>query len=421
MDKSKKSDAKSPSAAKTPKSSTSPAEVRTLAFKPYETNVLTTRTDDRPSSKTSSSNGSVYDDKPKSSARVPSRNKTTPDLSAVTNNSNSGRDTKSDSRSVKTPSGSDRKSSSPGSQRGASPIVRSGLEVLHGHGAKDFAMSAGAFKPGAFGLNPLAAFACPPGMEQHAANPAFRPPFAGAPFSHHHAAMLAAAASAYPQNSQNPYFSYQRVKGPTGAETVVPICKDPYCTGCQFSQHNQHMMLGIPCPAGCGQCEQQKYGLAMAMSGLPANNPYSQLERPYVCSWIVGEGYCGKRCGTSDELVQHLRTHTSNLSDPAATAVLMQAQQRALASMHPLSSLFSASPLHRGYPAPLSPMSAASRYHPYAKPSPSAGAPAMPPTMPGSPYATFNPAALNPYAYSPYASMYSQRLGAAAAAAAAHQ
>lgn len=357
----------------------------------------------------------MYDEKTKSSARVPSRNKTTPDLSAVTNNNYSGRETKSENGSVKTPTGSERKSTSPASQRGASPIVRSGLEVLHGHSAQ---MNAGAYKPGAFGLNPLAAFGLPPGMEQHAANPAFRPPFAGAPFAaHHHAAMMAAAA-AYPPNSQNPYLSYQRIKTPSGVETVVPICKDPYCTGCQFSQHNQHMMLGIPCPAGCTQCEQQKYGLAMAMS---AGNPYVQMDRPFVCSWIVGEGYCGKRCASSEELVQHLRAHTPNLSDPTATAVLMQAQQRALASMHPLSSLFGASQLaHRGYPAPLSPMSA-SRYHPYAKPGPSASASAMPQTMSGSPYATFNPAALNPYAYSPYASMYSQRLGAAAAAAAAHQ
>lgn len=411
MDKNKKTEtSKSPSTtSKTPRSNTSPQETRPLAFKPYELNVLTRSGDDRPSSKTSSTNGSVYDEKTKQSARVPSRSKTNEspvELSAV--NNNNSRDTKSESGSVgkHTPSGSERKSSSPsGSQRGTSPIIRSGLEVMHGHSSN------GAFKPNSFGLNPLAALCCPPGMEQHASNPAFRPPF-GNGFAHHHAAMLAAAAS-YPPNTQNPYISYQRIKTPSGGETIVPICKDPYCTGCQFSQHNQQMMLGIPCPAGCTQCEQQKYGLAMAMSGLPPNNPYAQVDRPYMCSWVVSDGYCGKRCASSEELVQHLRTHTPNLSDPTATAVLMQAQQRAIASMHPLNSLFSASQMHRGYPAgpQLSPLSAA-RYHPYAKQGPSA-------TMAGSPYATFNPAALsaNPY-YSPYA-LYSQRLNAAAAAAAA--
>lgn len=427
MDKSKKSEtSKSPSTiSKTPKSNTSPQETRPLVFKPYEMNVLTKSSDDRPSSKSSSTNGSVCDEKIKqinnnnndmklNSARVPSRNKinSSPELSAVNN-----RDSKSENGSIgkHTPNGVDRKSISPdhSSQRGASPIVRSqyGLDVLHGHSSN------GAFKANAFGLNSLAALCCPPGMEQHA-NPAFRPPFANG-FAHHHAAMLAAAAAGYSgaQNAQSSY-SYQRVKTPSGSETIVPVCKDPYCTGCQFSQHNQQMMLGVPCPSGCTQCEHQKYGLAMAMSaGLQANNPYSQLDRPYLCSWIVGDSYCGKRCSTSDELLQHLRTHTSNLSDPAATAVLVQAQQRVMAAMHPLNSLFSpSSSLHRGYPAPLSPLSAA-RYHPYGKPSPNA---AMAQTLPGSPYSTFNPAALNPY-YSPYA-MYSQRLGAAAAAAAAaHQ
>ncbi|XP_031624124.1 zinc finger protein Noc isoform X2 [Contarinia nasturtii] len=427
MDKNKKSEtSKSPSTiSKTPRSNTSPQETRPLAFKPYELNVLTTKgSDDRPSSKASSTNGSVYDEKQKQSARVPSRNKTNGspiELSAV--NNNNSRETKSESGSVgkQTPIGLERKSTSPsGSQRGNSPIIRSGLEVLHGHSSKDLAMS-GAFKPNSFGLNPLAALCCPPGMEQHASNPAFRPPFANG-FAHHHAAMLAAAAS-YPPNTQNPYITYQRIKTPSGGETVIPICKDPYCTGCQFSQHNQHMMLGIPCPAGCTQCEQQKYGLAMAqaMSGIPPNNPYSQVDRSYMCTWVVSDGYCGKRCSSSDELVQHLRTHTPNLSDPTATAVLMQAQQRAIASMHPFGQLSLASSLHRGYPTgpQLSPLSSAARYHPYAKPSPAAAAAAAAAaaTLPGSPYATFNPAALsNPY-YSPYA-LYSQRLNAAAAAAA---
>lgn len=414
LDKAKKPEtSKSPSTtSKTPRSNTSPQEVRPLAFKPYELNVLTKSSDDRPSSKSSSTNGSVYDEKTKQSARVPSRSKTncSPiELSAVNNN----RETKSESGSggKQTPSGSERKSTSPnGSQRGASPIIRSGLEVLHGHSSKDLAMN-GAFKPNSFGLNPLAALCCPTGMEQHA-NPAFRPPFANG-FAHHHAAMLAAA-SGYP-NAQNPYITYQRIKTPSGSEAVIPICKDPYCTGCQFSQHNQQMMLGIPCSAGCTQCEQQKYVAMAAMSGLQPNHPYLSVDRPYMCSWVVAEGYCGKRCASSDELVQHLRTHTPNLSDPAASTVLMQAQQRALASMHPFGSLLSASAMHRGYPGPqLSPLSssAASRYHPYGKPSPSQA------TLPGSPYATFNPAALsNPY-YSPYA-LYSQRLNAAAAAAAA--
>lgn len=379
--------------------------MKPLAFKPYEINVLT-KSDDRPSSKSSSTNGSVYSDKKfkNSAGRTPSRNTSdSPEISVV-NNNNNNRDLSSENDSKSPTDGMDRKSVSPSGSmhRDNSPVIRTGLEVLQGQ-QKDSVL--GAYKSG-FGMNSLAALCCPPGMEQHT-NPAFRPPFSGG-FSHHHAAMLAAAAAGY-QNSTNsssagPYVSYARVKTPSGGEAIVPVCKDPYCTGCQYSAHNQQMMMGAPCPSGCTQCEHQKYGLAMAMSSLPAGHPYSQLGRPYICNWIAGDSYCGKRYTTSEELLQHLRSHTSSLSDPAAAAAaLAQSQQQAM--MHPLGSLFGASALHRAYPTPpLSPLSM-SRYHPYAKPG------SIPTTIANSPYATFNPA-MNPY-YSPYA-MYGQRIGTTA-------
>lgn len=415
VDKNKKNEtSKSPSTiSKTPKSNTLPSDSRMLAFKPYETNVYT-KIEDRPSSKSSSANESVSDDRLRNGARVPSRNKTNSPEGLVQRN-----EIKSENGKF-TPSGLDRRSTSPdrASQRGASPIIRSGLEVLHG-GAKD--MSLGGYKAATpFGLNPLAALCCPPGMEQHVSNPAFRPPF-GSGFSHHHAAMLAAAAAGYPGSSSTPtpgpYISYARVKTPSGGETIIPVCKDPYCTGCPYSQHHQQMMMGAPCPANCTQCEHQKYGLAMAMSSLPPGHPYAQLAgRPLLCNMITGDSYCGKHFTNPDEYLQHVRTHTPNLNDPsaaAAAAAALAAQSQQAMMQHPLGSLFAASALHRGYPTPpLSPMSAA-RYHPYGKPG------SMPSTLPGSPYATFNPASLNPY-YSPYA-MYGQRLGAAAAAAAVHQ
>ncbi|XP_055684815.1 zinc finger protein Noc [Lutzomyia longipalpis] len=395
--------AKSPSAAATkPETKQSPGtqEVK-LAFKPYEANVLTKKSaEERPSSKASSVNdgSSANDDKyHKLSARAPSRDKSDSPINVHTDASHAnGKATPSQDCKSTSPAGS--------SQRGQSPIIRSGMEVLQGH-PKDLPL--GSYKPGSnpYGLNPLTGgLCCPPGLEQHA-NPAFRPPFAGA-FSHHHAAMLAAAAG-YPPTSTapGPYVSYARVKTPTGGEALVPVCKDPYCTGCQYSAHNQQMLMGAPCPAGCTQCEHQKYGLAMAamQSTLPPGHPYAQLGRPYICNWIAGETYCGKRFGTSEELLQHLRTHTANLADPAAAAAALAQSQSAL--LNPLGQLFSPSALHRAYPTPpLSPLSAG-RYHPYGKP----GA-----TMPSalSAYPPFNPAALGPY-YSPYA-LYGQRLGAAA-------
>lgn len=353
-----------------------------LAFKPYETNVVNKKVDEpRPNSQKS-----VENDKktPVSS----DRKSVSPSATHSNSAGHSGSNTPNLEPGKASPEG--HKPSTPS----ASPIIRSGLEILQGHG-KESAL--GAFKPGSLpsalsgGLpNPLGSFYAP-GLD-HATNPAFRPPFPGAPYSHH---MLG-----YPGATPGPFLSYARVKTPSGGEALVPVCKDPYCTGCQFSLQNQQLLMSGaagPCPSGCTQCDHQKYNLAMAMSfGQQSSLAYPSLGRPYVCNWIAGDAYCGKRFVTSEELLQHLRTHTST-SDPTTTSA---------ASLLNHSALLSSAALHRsGYPsAPLSPLSAA-RYHPYAKPG-------LPSSLTASPYSAFNPASLGPY-YSPYA-MYGQRLGSAA-------
>lgn len=387
----------------------SPAEVK-LAFKPYENTVISKKSSDetRPSSKASSVHNSENGDDKKES-RTPNIKSHSPSAS------NSTTPAPEAGKTSPSASNTDRKSTSPtgSTTRGASPIIRSGLEILQGH-PKD--MPLGTYKPGSAlssGLSGglgghLSSLCCPPGLEH--ANPAFRPPFPGGPFSHHHAAMLAAG---YPSSTPGPYVSYARVKTPSGGEALVPVCKDPYCTGCQFSMHNQQLLMSGatgPCPSGCTQCDHQKYNLAMAMSLVPpgpvppSSLAYPQLGRPYVCNWIAGESYCGKRFGTSEELLQHLRTHTSLTGATDNSSGVVTSTASALLNPH---SLFSTAALHRaasGYPnPPLSPLSAA-RYHPYAKPG-------LPGTLGASPYSAFNPTTLGPY-YSPYA-VYGQRLGAA--------
>lgn len=385
LDKSKKSNSENsrtpPAKDKPDKSSPriTPSEQK-LAFKPYENNVLTKKEEIRPCSE----NSIPHDDR-KSDSHSTGRKTASPSTNlSATPNPETGKT--SPEQKCGTPSG-----------RSASPIIRSGLEILQGH-PKDTPL--GTYKPGlSSGLsglnNHLSALCCPPGLEQ--TNPAFRPPFPGATFSAQHAAMFAAG---YPGTTQGPYLSYARVKTPSGGEALVPVCKDPYCTGCQFSLQNQQLQLTGPCPSGCTQCDHQKYNLAMAMSLVPPGPvpslAYSNLGRPYICNWIAGDTYCGKRFTTSEELLQHLRTHT-NGTDPAISAA-----SSALLNHH---SLFSTAGLHRpGYPnPPLSPLSAA-RYHPYGKPALSA-------SLAASPYSAFNPT-MSPY-YSAY-SMYGQRLGAAA-------
>ncbi|XP_065350665.1 zinc finger protein Noc-like [Cloeon dipterum] len=188
----------------------------------------------------------------------------------------------------------------------------------------------------------------------------------------------------------SPYLSYSRMKTP-GAEHLMQVCRDPYCTGCTLSSHllkggatpsstptpttpTSTASTAPSCPSGCVTCDHQKgagspssaLGAAAALS-LPHLNPLlaspyaSPLSAhlPYVCNWIAGDNYCGKRFTSSEELLQHLRSHT-NLTESLSASM----------QSHPLLASHAAAmaALHRTYPTPpLSPLAAA-RYHPYSKP-----------------------------------------------------
>lgn len=104
------------------------------------------------------------------------------------------------------------------------------------------------------------------------------------------------------------------------------VCRDPFCTGCQMSS---------PFSAAPGQCcnglraciHQNPFASAYA-SSLGLTNPHMSshlaaasryqnglsagLGRPYVCGWSAGGMYCGKTFTASDELLQHLKSHTSS-------------------------------------------------------------------------------------------------------------
>lgn len=245
--------------------------------------------------------------------------------------------------------------------------------------------------------------------------------------SQHHAALKNGLVAA------NPYLSYARLKSGSGPDTLMPVCRDPYCTGCQL---NSHLLASsaagavangkLPpttaagpgsCPAGCAQCDHKPsaasspYGplgvAAYAHAQLAALAAASQL--PYVCNWIAGDtAYCGKRFSTSDELLQHLRSHTSVSGnaggDPSAAALSLLSPSVGLPPTHPLFS--------RTYPTPpLSPLATA-RYHPYGKPSP-----LLPPSLsslglPLPPPHPHTAAGLPPY-FSPYSLYAGPRLGAA--------
>ncbi|KAK2147648.1 hypothetical protein LSH36_543g01045 [Paralvinella palmiformis] len=240
----------------------------------------------------------------------------------------------------------------------------------------------------------------------------------------------------------SPYVSYARVKTSSGATTLVPVCKDPYCTHCQMTMQSAQLSSG--CAAGCSQCNHEKSlvaptslsahsglgslpllphsaaSLSLASSLYPhafGMFPGSQTGLPpYVCNWMAGSDYCGKRFATSDELLQHLRTHTSSTEAAAAAlshaglpySALAPSLATACHSHYPTPGSLSPNTLRQAYPRSISPNSllVANRYHPYKSPLSSLPAPV------GSALGSAGLPSLGAY-YSPY-SLYGQRLGAVA-------
>ncbi|KAJ2952349.1 hypothetical protein O0L34_g4634 [Tuta absoluta] len=173
------------------------------------------------------------------------------------------------------------------------------------------------------------------------------------------------------KNGLNPYLAYARMKAPGGD---LGICRDPYCTGCSLSSH---LLKSAVCPAGCSQCDHAKTPFALP-PGHPAAAAYAHAQLaalaaasqlPFVCSWMAGDSaYCGKRFSSSEELLQHLRSHTATGDSNPSLSML--------SATHPL--------LQRTYPTPpLSPLTP--RFHPYSKPSHLMSSPPLPFPMPPHP------------------------------------
>lgn len=242
----------------------------------------------------------------------------------------------------------------------------------------------------------------------------------------HQAAMKSSSSAA----ALSQYLQYaSRMRAPP----AVSGCKDPYCTNCLAS--------GVPPPGshmsqctspGCSQCAHEKalhglFGLpgsshlhsplnapSSASLGLShlhslyAQNLLSQQGQQHVCNWMMGSDYCGKRFNSSEELLQHLRTHTSG-GEPGLSAYssigLNIPSPGDVPGLPTYISSASPGDVRRMYPTSLSPLSGSSlssRYHPYKTLA------SVPPGVPShQPLST-----LGPY-YSPF-NLYGQRIGSAA-------
>lgn len=263
-------------------------------------------------------------------------------------------------------------SSSASSTSETTPVIRSGMEVLAGH-HKDL---------------PLGLYA----------NPAFRPPAAGA------------GHAGYPASLIPPTTLAASLAAAAAGSLGNSVCRDPYCRDptCPTAMYNAQLaasLMASGLPPGYAELIQAHKASSTAAAVASAANGSG----PYICNWMNGrEGYCGKRHTSAEELLQHLRTHT-NLS--TSDSAMYSASAAAAANFQ------------RSYGSALSSMnSAASRFHPYAAAAAAAAAAAKTSALPSSlsalgvPPPHSMPPGLPPSLYSPaaasslYASLYGVRL-----------
>lgn len=321
-------------------------------------------------------------------------------------------------------------STSSRSSSGTSPVIQSGIEVLAGHHPPHHPMHpaahhhAAAHHPlhlAAAAAKESSSLAAKLGLGFDPSNPAFRP--AGLPG-------YPSQASSPSLTGSGPGAGSAGASGPHAGVCRDPFCRDPTCPTAGYNAYLARLSgavaggggggggsgsggsppTGLP-PGYLELLEAYKMYAPSAAAGhlppvtsVPSSVAVSAASAagpggggPYICNWMAGREYCGKRYTNAEELLVHLKTHTSlsvsESTSPAPTAAAASSQPfaasaaAAAASAASLnaaySSLFNGSALAaiRGpYPSALS--LAASRYSPYGKPP--AGYPSpLPPSLSG--------------------------------------
>ena len=198
-------------------------------------------------------------------------------------------------------------------------------------------------------------------------------------------------------------------------------CRDPGCTNCSKPKNLQNFVH----PALVHQCTHSKsagpypppphptgpYDPYFMKSGFVGQAPppsvHSRPPKPYICNWVFEGKHCGGNFVTSEELYQHLRTHTSlqqqrtnetesrtgisplNTHGHGTIPSPTQQQQVGSCNIHGCpcqgGSAQRKSPrtMMPGYPPYAGGVSASSRYTPYGRPV-SAGGNTLPGHFPGS-------------------------------------
>ena len=147
-----------------------------------------------------------------------------------------------------------------------------------------------------------------------------------------------------------------------GAPCTDPMCRDPSCPTYQLRAAQAAQMMALSGLGSLGGYPgMSPYpGMAPSLPGLPpsmlpsfpgagptpplpgmlppsllapptappATPPTSQPSLPltvggasqFMCSWMQGRDFCGRRFNSSEELMSHLRTHTANMGDTPPTS-----------------------------------------------------------------------------------------------------
>ena len=185
---------------------------------------------------------------------------------------------------------------------------------------------------------------------------------------------------------------YAHYMSALGAGMSLPPAPQPYLPPSSQAYLPPSSQAYLPPSSQAGPPPPQAFTLPpppttqSAGAGLPGG------ASPFMCSWMQGRDFCGRRFNTSEDLMSHLRSHTAQLAEatppPQVSASAPSPSAQAGLAMPPSSlamppsalALLQAQAAHlrgaaggatsprRSTPS-ASPPVADSRYHPYARPS----------------------------------------------------
>jgi hypothetical protein len=142
----------------------------------------------------------------------------------------------------------------------------------------------------------------------------------------------------------NPAFRPPGLPGYPPPPTSHPgVCRDPYCRdpACPTAAYSAYLArisgaasAGLLPPGYLELLEAYKMYSPATAGGIPglhtpppppttssAGVGGATVGGPYICNWMNGRDYCGKRFGTAEELLVHLKTHTNlSVSDAHLTS-----------------------------------------------------------------------------------------------------